>query len=382
MEELKSIKSYKLRTNGIRTDILQDTDSRDIDGLEPAVHRAVDDEDGLFFKRELECYPSEPIVYGTNIQERVEMVLEDYISTTKPLGVMIVGTKGNGKTMLAEEISNAAIKKLNVPVIEVKSMIRAKSMEAIIRSAGDCVVYIDEYSKYYSPRHANTTGGSMDVDNTDELLTLFSDKTLGKVLFIITDNKMQNISEFLHNRTGRMLYRFMYNYVQKDVVIDICRNFKVNKEITEFLVDHAKNTAESIDNILTLAGKAIKHKSVSSFQKVFKNLNVKPPMFRSYYIKTDTPDRISARIEGEEIVITVISDEEKKDEQGKVIAWKGENVSRFKISAMNYRTNRGTVHGVNYIFAYKNNPEKPEDVYVADIVSVPPSEFSNRGYFF
>lgn len=377
----KEIKNYKLRSNGVITDILEDTDSRDIDGLEPAVHLAVE-EDGARFKRKASHYRDEIKIYGENVQERSKAVLEDLRETETPLGVMIVGTKGNGKTMLAEYMSNACIRELSMPVIEVKSMIKAKTLEAMIRSAGECVVYIDEYSKYYSPRYANTTGGSQDVDNSDELLTLFSDKTLGKVLFIITDNKMQNISEFLHNRTGRMLYRFVYDYVQEDVVKDICKDFKVNKEITEFLLDHAKNTKESIDNILTLANKATKHKSLSSFQKIFSYLNVKPPMFRSYFIKSDTPHKLAARVENDDIVFTVESDEDIKDSDGNLVAAAGKNISRFKISTMNYRNRRGTVYGVNYIFAYRNLPEKPAETYEAEIVGVPPAEFSNTGYFF
>lgn len=382
MGKEREIKTYKLRTNGFRTDILQDTDSRDIDGLEPAIHRCTDDDEGIYFKRKDGLYLMSEKIYGTNIQERSKMVLDDYIETDKPLGAMIVGSKGNGKSMLAEYIANKAITELNIPVLEVKSMIRAKSLESMIRAAGDCIVFIDEYSKYYSPRFANTTGGSQDTDNSDELLTLFSDKTLGKVLFIITDNKMQNISEFLHNRTGRMLYRFMYDYVQKDVVIDICKDHGVEQEITDFLVDHAKNTKESIDNILTLAKKATKYKTISSFQSIFSSLNVRPPMFRSYYIKTDTPERLKVRVEGEDIVFTVRSDEEKKDSDGTIIATAGDNISRFKISTMNYRNRRGTVHGVNYIFAFNNKPEKPEDIYDAPVVPVPPAEFANRSYFF
>lgn len=372
-------KSYKLRTNGHITDVLVDNNTTDIDGLEPAIHQIVED-NGIKFKRKGNSYPMESPIYGTNIQDRSAMVMEDYRASSKPIGVLIVGTKGNGKTMLAEYISNLAIEE-SIPVLEVKSMVKAKNLEVAIRAAGDCIVYIDEYSKYYSPKFANTTGGDANVDNSDELLTLFSDKTLGRVLFILTDNKLQNISEFLHNRTGRMLYRFTYDYVRSDVVRDICKYFKVNKAITEFLQDHAKNSKESIDNILTLAEKGAKKSTVDEFQKIFDCLNVKPPLFRRYFIRTDSPDKLTAKIDGPEVIFTVTEEKDIKDKDGSLVAVKGQNISRFKINQMNWRTRKGTVHGVNYAFAHKNEPEKPEDSYDAEIVRVPAAEFSNSFIF-
>lgn len=377
-------KQYKLRGNRKKTIILSDDDLVDIDGLEAAVHRIITEDNVNDLEYYLPHFEKMPKVYGNKIHERTKLVIDSYIKSAFPTGALIVGTKGNGKSALVENICNVLIEKHNVPVIYVKEMIKAPVLEKIIRAVGDCVVLFDEYSKYYSPRFGNTTGGNADADHTDELLTLFSDKTLGKVLWLIADNKMQNISEFLHNRTGRMLYRFIYDFVEEDVVVDICKEFKISSELTEFLKDHAKNSRESVDNILTLAKEAKRHghKTVDQFQPVFESLNVRPPMFRYYYIKTDEPDKLSATIADGKVTLTVKCEKDVLDEDGGIVAKKGQNVARYSVGTLTqYRNRKGTVFGVNYSFAWKNKDKKPEAEYELEVNAVPSSEFKSSFFF-
>tara|TARA_Y100001956_G_scaffold82973_1_gene107811 strand:- start:209688 stop:210764 length:1077 start_codon:yes stop_codon:yes gene_type:complete len=319
--------------------------------------------DRYLLKKDLEKYKVPEVIFGDKIHTRTTNVVDEFHKGDSSLGVMAVGDKGCGKSEHVFLTGNKMIEK-GYPVIEFRSYTPEHVVRRIVDSAGPCMFVGDEFGKehMWSPMHK-------EGDRSNDLLNTFSNKNISKTLWFITENKMALLSPYIRERTGRFLYRWMFRGTAEDVVRSIAKHHKLSEEFETFLVDHAKATYESIDNLITLAKKAMSCKTMNEFQSIFEDLNVRPPRFIRYSIGTDKEDKISAEIDGDKIIFRTEGDSGKMKH-----TYELEDIKK-------HRNQRGTLDGVNYKIIMEKQDEKPESKYECAIKTLPEKEFMGGFWF-
>lgn len=217
-----------------------------------------------------------PVIFGEDLEKKARKVKEVWDRDGTIMGMSSIGQKGTGKSTLVELVANLAIDS-GYPVLLVDEPYTKQIVEEATRILGDCVFLGDEFEKIFSARH----------DCADELLTFFSDKSLGKVLFLITSNDIRGLSDFMIHRPGRFLFKFEFEGVTENVVRQVSKFFKVNDAITEFIVKHAAAVTESIDSVIALCKNGHHCKDIAEFKELFEYLNVKKPSFKKYTLSVD-----------------------------------------------------------------------------------------------
>ena len=123
------------------------------------------------------------------------------------LGVILSGDKGIGKSLFSKMLGIKA-KENEVPVILVDEYIPgiANFLDDIEQTV---MVLFDEYDKTFDEKKYNCQA---------EMLSLFDGMSAGKKLFVITCNKIDELSSFLLNRPGRFHYHFRFAYPTVDEI--------------------------------------------------------------------------------------------------------------------------------------------------------------------
>lgn len=245
---------------------------------------------------------------GTVIHERRDKIVNAFMSGRRPLGAMGIGQKGTGKTEQMQVICNTLIGK-GVPVIRIAEPCSKSDIELAVRMAGRCVLFFDEYGKVYKDHKEE----SEQLKN--ELLTLFSDASLGSVLFLLTDNSTRNFNDFLLERPTRIRYRFDYAGCSRDIVEDVCKINKLSKVITDWVVQHAAQSGESIDGIMAICSEGKEAKSLPEFIEAFSILNVIKPKYLEVTGSTTNGD-VTVSV-ADKIVTVTFEDKSEKFTVGK-----------------------------------------------------------------
>lgn len=286
----------------------------------PDGKKKIEPEVGVKFKYHKFTMPKK--IYGESMQLKAAKVHEKFEEKNSILGAIFCGAKGTGKSNLVEMIANIEVD-AGLPIIMVDEAYDKWVIEKVIRLCGSCVLYFDEYEKVYG-------WGQSGPNN--ELLTLFSDKTLGKVMFLVTSNSQREMSKFIINRPSRFLFRFNFTGTQEEVVEEICKDFKVNEEITEFILKHAASVEENIDSVIALAQNGATCKDVKEFKVLFEWLNVQKPSFKTYKCS-----------------INGLEDTEENKDRFKVTIENGQFVINDSVTGMSYNKRDGyTRNGVWY----------------------------------
>lgn len=163
------------------------------------------------------------VLYGET-DKRAAHIISTYkrrAEQGKNTGVLLSGTKGSGKTMLAKVISRKLATE-GLPVIMVtQAYSDANFIELMSKIAEKAVVIFDEFDKVYEKKQ-----------DQEALLTLLDGTGSGNKLFILTKNS-GFISEFFINRPSRVFYSFNYDKISLETMLDYLDKNLVNKEHQE-----------------------------------------------------------------------------------------------------------------------------------------------------
>lgn len=148
----------------------------------------------------------------------VKKVINEYDSVNPPLGLMAIGYKGSGKSILCEDICNRLLQK-GLPVLLVSDPVPADFLQLMAKAIGPCVFYFDEIGKVYSssveqdPRNSSNT-------SLNQLLPFFSNQSLIGTVFLVTANESRELNEYFINRPGRFKYRIDMKRLDRATYLD------------------------------------------------------------------------------------------------------------------------------------------------------------------
>ena len=231
----------------------------------------------LVLLKDRKTFNTPPKLYGTN-HDYLNMVYDDWRETAGALGCMFYGKKGCGKTVLAEMIGNKVLAS-DVPVFLISTKIPTGMIKSALSACPTgAMVLFDEFEKVY------------DEDAQKELLALFSDSDLKKVLFIMTVNEDDELNEFLVNRPGRVKYWIHYKGIEDDVVVELLEEAKVPKVLHAGIRGWASQLGDeaSFDILKFVCKEAVKCNDWGQLVKRIRVLNVPAMTHHNYNLTTAT----------------------------------------------------------------------------------------------
>lgn len=159
-------------------------------------------------------------IYG-DVSERTSRILKSYKNRNSSTGVLLYGLKGSGKTLLMKNIANAMLKE-GLPIIIVDSPYSDTNFLNFMSLIENCVIIFDEFAKVYG----SDTGDERDASQPSQqnLLPLFDGAFSGKRLILVSENNKWSINPYFLNRPGRILYRYHYQKLPKEVVYEFCKD--------------------------------------------------------------------------------------------------------------------------------------------------------------
>lgn len=186
---------------------------------------------GFYLTARHDLTVTEDKIYGSS-SAKVDKVMKSYHLMDRNFGVLLSGQKGIGKSLFVRLVADRAIQD-NLPVIVVSAAI-AGLADFISSIDQDCVVIFDEFEKTFAKQE--------DWNPQDELLSLFDGIDGGHKLFIVTCNKLEDISQYMLNRPGRFHYHFAMCAPAQDEV----REYMLDKVLPEY--------QEAIEDVVNLSG--------------------------------------------------------------------------------------------------------------------------------
>lgn len=181
---------------------------------------------GFYLEKSPVPTSSQTKVYG-DVHKRVDKVIktyEDRLENKMNTGVLLVGDKGTGKTMLARKISER-LSIVGIPTLIVTSTVNEDNVDQFTKFLNlidsKVLVLFDEFEKNFNE------------DTQQKMLSVFDGISVNSKLFILTVNKLWDVSEFMLNRPGRIYYRFDYKGLEIPFVEEYVKEVLINEELKD-----------------------------------------------------------------------------------------------------------------------------------------------------
>jgi hypothetical protein len=179
-----------------------------------------------FFIERIEDFDVPSKLYGDTLRN-TERIINSYWNREKSTGVMLVGEKGSGKTLLSKNIC-VEMAKQNVPTIVINAPWCGDKFNTLIQSIQQpCIVMFDEFEKVYNH------------EQQEELLTLLDGIYSTKKLFMLTSNDKWRVDSHMRNRPGRIFYMVDFKGLDPDFIREFCVDNLGNQTHTNTIVNIA-----------------------------------------------------------------------------------------------------------------------------------------------
>ena len=171
-----------------------------------------------FFIEQIEGFDVPTRMYG-DTKKNTDRIINSFWNRDKSTGVMLVGEKGSGKTLLSKNIC-IELAKQSVPTIVINQPWHGDKFNTLIQSIQQpCVVMFDEFEKVYKP------------DEQEALLTLLDGIYSTKKLFMLTSNDKWRVDSHMRNRPGRIFYMIDFKGLDEAFIREYCYENLVKPEL-------------------------------------------------------------------------------------------------------------------------------------------------------
>jgi hypothetical protein len=168
-----------------------------------------------FYLEMIENFTLPSKVYGRT-NSYCKRILETFRRRNLNTGVLLVGEKGSGKTLLARKISRNS----GLPVLIINSQFTGDDFNSFLSSITQpCVVFFDEFEKIY------------DKDHQERILTLLDGTYQSNKLFLITSNDKWRIDTNMRNRPGRIFYLIEFSGLDEQFIREYCDDNLVSESL-------------------------------------------------------------------------------------------------------------------------------------------------------
>lgn len=178
------------------------------------------DDHGNFHFNVIDDFDIPTKLYG-DTNKTASKILNTFAVRSSSTGVLLSGTKGSGKSLLAKTLSVKGAE-LDYPTIVINRPWRGDDFNKLIQDiAQPCIVLFDEFEKIY------------DKEEQEELLTLLDGVYNSKKLFVITCNNVYRVDNHMINRPGRIFYKKSYKGLHLDFIREYCEENLNDKQFIE-----------------------------------------------------------------------------------------------------------------------------------------------------
>lgn len=256
----------------------------------------------LRYSEEFKNYYLEPYAEKFNIPNKVYgklnskaiRVWNTYVREKRSTGVLLVGDQGSGKSLTGNILSNIAIDN-GLPVIMVSEIQVNNNLIAYLSNLKNCVLYLDEFGKlFYSNEQAS-------------LLTMLSDPINTKKIIILTENTTYTINRFILNRPGRIRYRYDFNKLERDDLLEYLHDNQVEGEFLSDLVNTYETSTTFSFDILSAIVNEHRQYPTDNLKSLLNTLNVKIIAAVMYWRVTEVK-RVVSKDKYEDQIFSVYGD--------------------------------------------------------------------------
>ncbi len=180
-----------------------------------------------------------------------DVVLKRFKEGDKNLGVLLSGTKGQGKSLTAKLLC----KESNIPVILLTSRFDSDVFDFLRTIEQEYVLFVDEFEKLYPKGETryDDNDNKLESKNSQNMWLPVMDGGIqfpNKVLFIFTVN--DEVSEYLMNRPSRIRYNKKYNKLDKSLFDLIVEDKLENKEYVSDLEACVSLENLNVDTLISI----------------------------------------------------------------------------------------------------------------------------------
>ena len=301
-------------------------------------------------------------IYGSCLRNS-ERILNTFRSRNGNTGVMLVGEKGSGKTLLARQISISS----QMPVIIINNNFTGDDFNSFLSAITQpSVVIFDEFEKVY------------DKEGQEKILTLLDGTYQSQKLFLLTSNDKWKLDSNMKNRPGRIFYLIEFDGLDEEFIREYCQDRLIDKSKVEGIVKISTLFDKFNFDMLTAIVEEINRYGESP-EDLISILNAKPEYSgRSTYTATlflnGQPVPRSA-IHGDNHIYTNTSSQNftitvwftwKKEVDNKMEGTISRNIDSSQVNAetLSEWIQRG------YVVPGRNNPEWENDETRSDLMNI------------
>ena len=233
------------------------------DRLPPDNYIINQDDAGELFLETVDQFVLPKKLYG-NVVKHTGRIIQTFFDRTQSTGVLLVGSKGSGKTLLSKNTS-LVLAAQGVPTIIVNAPYCGdKFNEFLQRITQPCVIMFDEFEKVYAKS-----------EQQFGLLTLLDGVFPSKKLFLLTCNDVYRIDSHMKNRPGRLFYTFKFGGMEPEHIEEYCQDNLNDKSQIEALCRISQIFGEfNFDMLVAVVEEMNRYNETP--QEVLRVLNVSP----------------------------------------------------------------------------------------------------------
>jgi hypothetical protein len=164
-------------------------------------------------------------VYGKT-KFHAERILNTFRDRGTNTGVLMMGEKGSGKSLLSKQICVNS----GYPSIIINDCHTGDQFNSFLASIDQpCIVFFDEFEKVYDREHQK------------KVLTLLDGTFNSNKLFLLTSNDRWGLDDNMCNRPGRIYYMIEFKGLDDDFIIEYCNDRLNDKSFTPKILGISKS---------------------------------------------------------------------------------------------------------------------------------------------